>query len=69
MYGQVGAGLINIGGIAVSAPSSLAGMRDLVRSDINRYVTVLMPAAILGLRDAAGRARGWWQTRSELANT
>ncbi len=69
MYGQVGNGLINIGGIAVSAPSSQADMRVLVRSDINRYVTVLMPAAVLGLRDGAGRVRAWWRTRSELANT
>lgn len=69
MYGQVGNGLINIGGIAVSAPSSQAEMRELVRSDMNRYVTVLMPAAVLGLRDGAGRVRAWWRTRSELANT
>ncbi|MCJ7709029.1 MAG: hypothetical protein MUO38_15605 [Anaerolineales bacterium] len=66
MYGHVGDGLINIGGIAVSAPSSQAEMRELVRSDINRYVTVLMPAAVLGLRDGAGRVHGWWHTRREL---
>ena len=66
MYGHVGNGVINIGGVAVSAPSSEAGMRELVRSDINRYVTVLMPAAVLGLRDGAGRVQGWWRTRRDV---
>ncbi len=69
MYGRVGSGLINIGGIAVSAPSSQAEMRELVRSDMNRYVTVLMPAAVLGLRDGVGRVRAWWGTRREPGNT
>lgn len=65
MYGHVGDGLINIGGIAVSAPSSQAEMRELVRSDINRYVTVLLPFAVLGLRDGVGRVHRRWRTRRE----
>jgi hypothetical protein len=66
MYGHVGNGLINIGGVAVSAPSSQAEMRELVRSDINRHVTVLVPAVVLGLRDGAGRVQGWWRTRGDV---
>lgn len=57
MYGQSGGGMIDIGGILVSLPSSQAEMHELVRSDMNRYVTVLMPGAVLGLRDAIGRLR------------
>ena len=63
MYQHVGGGLIDIGGIPVTAPSSAAAMRELVRSDINRYVTVMMPAAVLGLRDGIAAVRGWWMSR------
>ena len=52
MYQQSGESLIQIGGIAVTVPDSPAAMRELVRSDINRYVTVLLPLAVLGLREA-----------------
>ncbi len=65
MYGHVGEGLLNIGGVVVSAPSSQAEMRELIRSDINRYVTVLMPAAVLGLRDGADQVLGRWPWRRE----
>jgi len=46
-------------------------MRELVRSDINRYVTVMMPAAVLGLRDSIAAVRGWWMSRQckKMAST
>ncbi|MGQ9552609.1 MAG: hypothetical protein ACUVWR_00705 [Anaerolineae bacterium] len=60
MYQHVGSGPINIGGILVLPPPSMNAMRELVRSDINRYVTVLAPFSVLGLRDAIGRV---WERR------
>ncbi|MDI6886830.1 MAG: hypothetical protein QMD22_10940 [archaeon] len=50
MYYNVGQGVMNIGGIPVMPPSSAEQMRDLIRSDINRYLSVLIPFAIIGIR-------------------
>lgn len=63
MYEHLGGGLIDIGGIPVTAPSSPAAMRELIRSDINRYVTVMIPAAVLGFRDGIAAVKGWWISR------
>jgi hypothetical protein len=63
MYQQSGESLIQIGGIAVTVPDSPAAMRELVRSDINRYVAVLLPFAVLGLRDLLGRIWSWGRSR------
>jgi len=63
MYQQSGESFIQIGGIAVTVPDSPAAMRELVRSDINRYVTVLLPFAVLGLRDLLGRIWSWVRSR------
>lgn len=60
MYLHVGEGPIYIGSIPVTPPSSPAGANELVRGDINRYVTVLAPFAVLGLRDGLGRLWEWW---------
>ena len=60
MYQHVGGGLIDIGGISVTLPATPEAMRELVRSDINRYITMLAPFAVLGLRDGMGRAWQWW---------
>lgn len=60
MYLHAGEGPIYIGGIPVTPPASSAGLHELVRGDINRYVTVLAPLAVLGLRDGLGRVWGWF---------
>jgi hypothetical protein len=49
---------MEIGGIPVMPPLGEGGMAELIRSDINRYATVLAPWAVLGLRDLAAR---WWK--------
>ena len=63
MYQQPGESFIQMGGIAITVPDSPAAMRELVRSDINRYVTVLLPLAVLGLRDLLGRIGSWASSR------
>lgn len=69
MYLHAGGGPIEIGGILVTPPSSPAGVHELVRSDINRYVTVLAPLAVLGLRDGLGRLwERWRRTRPRRAH-
>lgn len=70
MYEHLGGGVIDIGGIPVTAPSTPAAMREMVRSDINRYVTVMIPAAVLGFRDgiAALQRRLTSHRGSETAN-
>jgi hypothetical protein len=60
MYQHVGGGLLDIGGIPVTPPPTSAAMRELVRSDINRYLTVLIPFSVLGLRDGIGKVRKCW---------
>jgi len=55
MYQHLGESFIQIGGIAVTVPNSPASMRELVRSDINRYATVPLPFALLGLHDLLGK--------------
>ncbi len=50
MYYNIGQGIIDIGGISVTVPETLIEMRELIRFDINRYVCVLIPFSILGVR-------------------
>jgi len=50
MYYYVGRGAINIGGVPVDVPASPAQMRQLIRFDINRYLCVLIPFSIIGIR-------------------
>ncbi len=50
MYYHIGQGIINIGGIPVTAPETQTQMRELIRFDINRYLCVLIPFSILGIR-------------------
>ena len=59
MYEHVGGGPIDIGGILVTSPQSPANMLELMRSDNNRYLIVLMPLLVLGLRECIGRVRQW----------
>jgi len=50
MYYYIGQGIIDIGGIPVTAPETTTQMRELIRSDINRYLSVLIPFSIIGIR-------------------
>jgi hypothetical protein len=64
MYQHLGESILEIGGIAVTVPDSPAAMRELIRSDINRYATVLLPFAVLGLRDLLERLWAWARSRA-----
>ncbi len=46
-----------IGGIPIMPPQGEFGAYQLIRSDINRYATMLAPSAVLGLRNLLARAR------------
>lgn len=50
MYNCVGEGARIIGGLPVMCPDNMADAVMLVRSDVNRYITVLIPFSVLGLR-------------------
>jgi len=49
MYEMAGGGTIDIGGLPVTAPETREQMRELLRSDINRYLAVLLPFAMVGI--------------------
>jgi hypothetical protein len=53
---------MQIGGLPVMPALGEGGALLLIRSDINRYATVLAPFAVLGLRDLADR----WRSSSRL---
>lgn len=55
MYSHIGQGIMNIGGIPVSAPATAAEMRNLICFDINRYALVLVPFSMLGVRIGVDR--------------
>ncbi|MEW6685505.1 MAG: hypothetical protein AB1393_04790 [Candidatus Edwardsbacteria bacterium] len=50
MYYSIGQGIIDIGGIPVTTPETPTQMRELIRFDINRYLCVLIPFSIIGIR-------------------
>ena len=54
MYNCIGEGVVEIGGLPVWCPEDVADVLMLVRSDANRYITVVIPFSILGLRGLAG---------------
>lgn len=49
MYFHLGEGMMEIGGIPVHIPPTMDAMRFLIRSDINRYVVVILPFALTGI--------------------
>ena len=61
MVWNVGGGLMEIGGLPVTPPPTVEAMRELIRSDMNRYVSVLAPFAVLGVRDLLGRMWVAWR--------
>lgn len=50
MYNCVGEGTKLIGGLPVTCPNDMADALMLIRSDTNRYITVLIPFSVIGLR-------------------
>lgn len=50
MYTHIGSGVIEIAGLPIQCPSTWQDALMLLRSDINRYVIVLAPFAIIGLK-------------------
>jgi hypothetical protein len=64
MAWNVGGGPMEIGGLPVTPPSTVEALRELIRSDMNRYLTVLAPFAVLGLRDLLGRIWAMWRSNS-----
>ena len=50
MYDCVGEGTRLIGGLPVMCPNDMADALMLVRFDINRYIAVLIPFSVIGLR-------------------
>jgi len=63
MYYGVPGDVIDIGGIPVTVPDSPRAMHQLIRGDVNRYVIVLAPFAVLGLRDGLRRIAESWRAR------
>ena len=55
MYGCIGQGTLAVSGITVMCPPDMPAMRNLIRSDANRYVIPLAPFAVLGLRGLLGQ--------------
>jgi hypothetical protein len=50
MYTCIGEKSVNIGGLLITCPKDISDVLSLIRSDINRYITVLFPFSVLGLR-------------------
>ncbi|MEW6558484.1 MAG: hypothetical protein AB1349_14235, partial [Elusimicrobiota bacterium] len=67
MYYNVGQCVMNIGGIPVTPPSNAEQMRNLIRSDINRYISVLIPFAIIGIR--LGISQTYWSLRKKVKSS
>jgi len=67
MYHCVGEGTRLIGGLPITCPKDMADALMLVRSDTNRYITVLIPFSVIGLRTLVSstpkllRRFGLWQ--------
>lgn len=71
MYNCVGEGTRLIGGLPVMCPDNMEDALMLVRSDVNRYITVLIPFSVLGLRALVAsmprllRRFGLWQVGAQ----
>lgn len=50
MYNCIGENPVDVGGLLISCPKDMGDALLLIRSDMNRYVTVLFPFSVLGLR-------------------
>ncbi|MCX6090984.1 MAG: hypothetical protein NTX88_11570 [Candidatus Atribacteria bacterium] len=61
MYNCVGEGTRLIGGLPITCPNNMAEMVTLIRFDANRYIIVLIPFSILGLRTLVVSTPTLWQ--------
>jgi hypothetical protein len=50
MYTCIGEGVKLIGGLPITCPNNMTEMITLIRSDANRYITVLIPFSVIGFR-------------------
>lgn len=57
----IGEGTKMVGGLPITCPKNLAELATLVRSDANRYITVLIPFSILGLRGLISVCPPFWK--------
>lgn len=67
MYKCMGGDAIDIGGIAVACFKTTEDALMLIRSDANRYITVLAPFAILGLQNLLGIFGKYFRPGSKTA--
>ncbi len=51
MYKCIGSGPVDIGGLLITFPKTMNDTLMLIRSDANRYITILALFAILGLQN------------------
>lgn len=61
MYDCIGEGTRLIGGLPITCPNNMAEMVTLIRFDANRYIIVLIPFSILGLRTLVVSTPTLWQ--------
>jgi len=61
MYNCIGEGTRLIGGLPITCPDNMAEMVTLIRFDANRYIIVLIPFSILGLRTLVVSTPTLWQ--------
>jgi hypothetical protein len=60
MFTCVGEGIKMVSGLPVTCPKNLSEMAMLVRFDANRYITVLIPFSIFGLRSLISHLPSFW---------
>ena len=61
MYRCIGEGTRFIGGLPVMCPDNMEDALMLVRSDVNRYITVLAPFSVLGLQALGASIPRLWR--------
>jgi hypothetical protein len=68
MYYCIGEGTRLIGGLPITCPNNLEELVDLIRFDANRYIVVVIPFAIVGLRTFVVSAIELWQRKHQVLN-
>lgn len=63
MMQHIGEGRLIIGGLDVMPPPTNAAALGLIRGDMNRYIILLVPFAVVGLREFVHRR---WPTRAPV---
>lgn len=65
MYTCVSEGSRVIGGLPITCPPTMADALNLMRLDNNRYIVVLYPPAVLGLRSLIEAVVGRWRKQQQ----